>query len=312
MFFSVIVPIYKVEKYLDLCLKSIAQQGLSDYEVILVDDCSPDKSRDICQEWENKDHHFKTIHHSTNLGLSMARNSALEVANGEYITFIDSDDYIAPDTLSANLKALEDNQHIDILEYPILVNHGTKEAYQYQPGKHETVTYLEWIRAKGYLHSYACNKIFKRKLWDGIRFPQGKLFEDMFTIPSVMKRANLILRSDKGLYYYCNRKGSISKSVTPQGIADLLKANLNLFNELSENKYLTDNNLDDLYLHICDPQIVQLQLGGDMIVPERKISFKRALLTQRPFNYRIKAILKALSGRRYCTLVANTRKFLKR
>lgn len=312
MYLSIIIPVYKVKDYLNECLKSIVNQRLNDYEVILVDDCSPDDSGNICDAWTDDNSHFKVIHHSQNKGLSASRNSGLNIATGTYITFIDSDDFIAAGTLKANLELLAQDKNIDVLEYPILINHGSDKAYKFEPSKVESVTFIEWIKQKGYLHSYACNKIFKRELWKDARFPEGKLFEDMFTIPSVMSKAIQILRSDKGLYYYCYRKGSISNKINPKGVADLLEANLHLYNLLSPRHELTTKDLDDLYLHLCDPQIVHIQMGGKMLIPSRNISLRNALFTQRPFNYHLKAILKALFGDRYCHLIAKTRKHIKR
>ena len=309
---SIIVPVYNVEKYLDYCLHSILKQQLDEYEVLLIDDCSPDRCGEICDHWAKRDPHFKVTHCEKNLGLSGARNEGIRQATGEYITFIDSDDYIAPNTLKDHLALLSKNKEIDVLEYPIRIYHGAINAELYKPGKGEIVNYTEWIKQKGYLHSYACNKIFKRELWNDIRFPERRLFEDMFTIPRVMERSRNIMRSNKGLYYYCNRKGSISNSVTLQSISELLQANLQLYNASKQLQGLTETELDEMYLHLCNPQIVLAQMGGDICIPNRNIPLKRALLTQRPTKYRIKAILKAICGKRYCQLMARTRKILKR
>ena len=309
---SIIVPVYNVERYLDYCLQSICKQYLTDYEVILIDDCSPDKSGQICDKWVKNNAHFKVVHKEQNQGLSAARNTGIDMAAGRYITFIDSDDYLAPNTLKYHLDTLDKNKEIDVVEYPIRIYHGAINAEMYKPGKNETVSYAEWIKRKGYLHSYACNKIFKKELWDSIRFPEKRLFEDMFTIPFIMRKSKVILRSDRGLYYYCNRKGSISQEVSVKSISELLEANLQLYNASVHLKGLTENELDDMYLHLCNPQIILAQMGGDIRIPNRDIPLKRALLTQRPTKIRIKAILKSISGKRYCQLLAHTRKILKR
>ena len=95
---TIIIPVYKVEAYLDFCLKSIARQNVEDYEVILVDDGSPDRSGALCDAWVRKDGRFRVIHCPENRGLSAARNRGLDEAHGEYVTFVDSDDYISPHT----------------------------------------------------------------------------------------------------------------------------------------------------------------------------------------------------------------------
>ena len=204
---SIIIPVYRVETYLDFCLKSIVQQNVDDCEVILVNDGSPDRSGDICDEWCRKNRNFQVIHCAQNKGLSAARNKGIEKAHGEYITFIDSDDYLSPNTLKSNLELLEKAPDVDVLEYPVCVEHGAESSYHYVPGKGEVVSFPEWMTRKGYMHSYAWNKLYRRTLWEKKRFPEGKLFEDVYTIPFILQQAGHILRSNRGLYYYCNRKG---------------------------------------------------------------------------------------------------------
>ena len=309
---TIIIPVYKVENYLDFCLKSIARQDVEGFEAILVDDASPDRCGKMCDAWARKDKRFKVIHLTENKGLSAARNRGLAEARGEYVTFVDSDDYLSPHTLEANMQLLAMHPEADVLEYPVCVYHGTARAYRYVPGRSETSDYAGWARRKGYVHSYAWNKIYRRELWDTVRFPEGKWFEDAYTVPAVLERARCILFSDKGLYYYCCHEGSISSTVCHKGINDLLQANLQLYQTLSANAILNEKDLDDMYLRLCNQQIVRIQLGGSLCIPERKIPLHRALFTRRPLNYRIKAILKALSGKHYCGIVAHTRKILKR
>ena len=305
---SIIVPIYGVEAYLDFCLKSIAQQGVEGMEVILVDDASPDGCGDICDRWAEADGRFRVVHCPENRGLSAARNTGIEAARGEYITFVDSDDYLAPNTLQANMELLERHPEADVLEYPVCVYHGTSQAYRYKPGTGEATDYAGWVRNKGYMHSYAWNKIYRRPLWSGVRFPEGRWFEDILTVPVVLHRARRILNSDKGLYYYCCRDGSISNTLCERSVDELLQARLQLYTSLLRERGLDEKDLDEMYLHLCDPQILRLQLGGSLCIPERKVPLRRAVFTRRPWNYRLKAILKALSGTYYCRIVAQTRK----
>ena len=309
---SIIIPVYRVETYLDFCLKSSVQQNVDDCEVILVNDGSPDRSGDICDEWCRKNRNFQVIHCAQNKGLSAARNKGIEKAHGEYITFIDSDDYLSPNTLKSNLELLEKAPDVDVLEYPVCVEHGAESSYHYVPGKGEVVSFPEWMTRKGYMHSYAWNKLYRRTLWEKKRFPEGKLFEDVYTIPFILQQAGHILRSNRGLYYYCNRKGSISHTVTPRGIEDLLQAHLQLYRNVSAHPDIPEKALDDLYLCLCNPQIVSLQMGGSLCIPDRKIPLHRALFTRRPANYHLKAILKSLSGKKYCKLMAQTRKMLRK
>ena len=145
---TIIIPVYKVEAYLDFCLKSIARQNVEDYEVILVDDGSPDRSGALCDAWVRKDGRFRVIHCPENRGLSAARNRGLDEAHGEYVTFVDSDDYISPHTLQANMELLALHPEADVLEYPVCVYHGTAKAYRYTPGTCEITDYTGWHTAK--------------------------------------------------------------------------------------------------------------------------------------------------------------------
>lgn len=309
---SIIIPVYKVEQYLVSCLNSVSRQTFTDFEAILVDDHSPDHSGAICDEWSARDSRFRVIHNSTNKGLSEARNIGLNEAKGDFVAFVDSDDYVATDTMAQNISLFDAHPQVDVIEFPVHVHHGAQNAYRFVPGKQSIVTYDEWITNKGYLHCYAWNKIYRRNLWADIRFPKDKLFEDVYTIPLVLQKSRYILQSNKGLYYYCSRKNSISNTISPRGIGDLLHAHLQLYHQNMNNPGIPAKALDDLYLQLCNPQIVQVQKGGVMCIPYRQVPLRRALFTRRPMNYKLKAILLALSGEKYCHIVAKTRKVFKK
>lgn len=312
MTLSIIIPVYKVEKYLDFCLKTICRQHIDDCEILLVDDCSPDRSGDICDKWAERDARIRVIHCPKNGGLSAARNIGLDIATGEYVTFIDSDDYIASDTLENNMALLQAHDEADVVEYPVCVYHGTERSYRYRPGNYQTEDFIGWIKRKGYLHCYAWNKIYRRSLWQGHRFPEGKLFEDIYTVPHVLREARKILCSNDGMYYYCCRRNSISNTLTIKSEKEILQANIQLFNLLSPYKELNEKERDELYLNLCNNQIVYLQLGGAHIIPRRKIPLKRALLTKRPKRMYIKAVLKSIFDKDYCKIMARTRKIMKK
>ena len=309
---SIIIPVYNVESYLDSCLQSILEQGLDDYEVILVDDCSPDKCGHICDEWANMNENFKVVHRESNGGLSVARNEGIQIATGDYITFVDSDDFLGTKSLREIMSVLNSNADIDVLEYPIYVYYGGKKAYIYIPGRGDEIDYADWICSQGYIHSFACNKIYKRTLWEQIRFPERMLMEDLFTIPYVLKKSKKIFRSDLGIYYYCDRKGSISNTINLKSAKDFLEANLKLYNELSQDERFTEQVLDDLYIRLCNAQIVVLQLGGDMSIPQRNIPIKRTLFVKRSKTLYVKALLMSLMGYRYCRVVASIRNMIRR
>ncbi len=169
-------------------MESILCQSFTDYEIILVDDDSPDECPALCDEYAQKDSRIKVIH-KTNGGLSDARNAGIEMAQGDYITFVDSDDDIGIDTLEPLIvEELMKHPQVDILEYPVLerIGHPTKEStLSFTP--HEYDDAMEyWLKEKGYQHTYAWNKIYKRNLFRNIRFPKGKNFEDALTIPKLI------------------------------------------------------------------------------------------------------------------------------
>jgi len=180
---SIIIPVYRTQATLKRCMDSILRQSFTDYEIILVDDGSPDQCPQRCDDYAKQDSRIKVIH-KTNGGLSDARNAGLEMAQGEYITFVDSDDAIAPNTLQQLIEELALSS-IDILEYPVLerLGHPTREhLLTFEPKIYDDA--LEyWLDTNAYTHTYAWNKLYKRNLFQTIKFPKGKNFEDAQTTP---------------------------------------------------------------------------------------------------------------------------------
>ena len=159
---SIIIPVYKTESTLDRCMESIVRQEYQDWEAILVDDGSPDGCPAICDEWGRRDPRISVVHQK-NGGLSAARNAGLERVRGEYITFVDSDDYLSPDVLQKLMLHLSAHPDYDILEYSMLRfdDHGEQpflslEEQVYDDGQ------AYWLGERAYLHTYACNKIFRK------------------------------------------------------------------------------------------------------------------------------------------------------
>ena len=214
---SIVIPVYRTQDTLDRCLQSILQQSFTDYEIILVDDESPDECPQLCDKYAQQDERVKVIH-KKNGGLSDARNAGIDKAQGEYITFVDSDDAIQENTLLPLMNELYQHPNVDILEYPVLerYKHPYKQhllSFQQQEYK-DGMEY--WFKEKAYNHTYACNKIYKHQLFKHIRFPQGKTFEDVLTMPYLLglisiegKRISPIIRvTNMGKYiYYWNQKG---------------------------------------------------------------------------------------------------------
>lgn len=222
---SVIVPVFNVEKYLENCVESIVKQSYLNIEVILVDDGSTDCSGAKCDELAEKDTRIKVIHKS-NGGLSDARNRAIDEARGEYLYFVDSDDYISLDSIEYLLKKLKDSDS-DIAIGGMLTtskldeNVIKKETYTLFLNNKEAVRELFY---GSYYTTSASAKLYKASLFNEIRYPYGKLNEDLFTTYKLLNRAEKVVCSDKTVYYYYHRPGSIMNSAFNERKLDVVRA----------------------------------------------------------------------------------------
>lgn len=209
---SVIVPIYNVEAYLHRCLDSILGQTYAYLEVILVDDGSPDNCGRICDEYAERDKRIKVIH-KKNGGLSDARNVAIDVATGEWITFVDSDDYISADYVEALYGVVERNK-CKIGVASLVEFHEGCEPDTKQPVYKESV-FDKWegIEKMFYQELFDTNawcKIYHKTVFDtGIRYPYGLLYEDLPTTYLLFMQADSIVFCNKKIYYYLLRQNSI-------------------------------------------------------------------------------------------------------
>ncbi len=209
---SIIVPVYNVEKYLEECIDSILAQTYREFELILVDDGSPDHSGEICDRYASQDKRIRVLHQE-NQGISDARNHALAVARGQYVTFVDSDDYIAPDMLELlyhNMK--KENAQISICgTWFVYEKCSQKEGVGDTYLKMNAQEALEKIVDFGYFDESLCRKLFDVNLLQSIRFPSGVLAEDILVTPKIIARANCIVYDSSPKYYYRQRQGSITK-----------------------------------------------------------------------------------------------------
>lgn len=213
---SVIVPIYNVEKYLRKCIDSIINQTYKNLEIILIDDGSTDNSSSICDEYKKKDNRIVVIH-KTNGGLSSARNKGLDISNGELISFVDSDDYIESNMLEC-LKANMDKYSSDISVCDFYyVKNGNKRKSKTEFKKKEYVSsdkdkFNNIQNEYGPITVYVWNKLFKKEVFNNIRFPEGKIYEDSFVICELLDYSKKVSYILKPLYYYVYRKDSITNT----------------------------------------------------------------------------------------------------
>lgn len=221
---SVIVPVYNVEKYLERCVKSIAAQTYKDLEILLIDDGSTDKSGKMCDDFQQTDSRIKAFH-KQNGGLSDARNYGIEHSAGEFISFVDSDDYIDEKMLETLHRLITENDAdlavcsaMDVFEGKEVTQ--VKEIKEFNLNKVESYKYM--LRGDGI--PSACNKLYKRQTVGNVRFPAGKLYEDGFFTPQILKRVEKTAVTSKPMYYYFRRADSITTKPFRKGDLDVIEA----------------------------------------------------------------------------------------
>lgn len=212
---SVIVPIYKVEKYLDECIQSIVSQTYTNLEIILVDDGSPDRCPQMCDEWAAKDSRIRVIHQE-NGGLSAARNAGLDTASGDYIGFVDSDDYIRSDMYETLLDLLMDSKKKIAYCYSLYVlPDGNEVCYRSE----QSVRFLNTKQTLNALHAFdfdigMMSKLYEKELFESLRFPVGEVNEDMTMWIPLLDKSDGICDSGRILYCYRMNPNSITRSNT--------------------------------------------------------------------------------------------------
>lgn len=239
---TIIVPVYNVSKYLRQCIESILTNEYHNIEVIIVNDGSTDNSLDICLEYEAKDDRISVVSQE-NKGLGSARNIGLELAKGDYITFIDSDDYISKDVYSKNIQVLLNHPIIDVIQFPFyrVNDKGIIDGKEYSSWQlllsSTTQQYKKWI-VNGKMRAYAWNKIYKRSVWDNIRFPNIWI-EDRYTLADIVNKGVTIYLNNQGFYYYRIREGQITAKVeSGKYISSYLKADMHICKLLKKYKGL--------------------------------------------------------------------------
>ena len=215
---SIIVPVYNVERYLRRCIDSILKQTFRDFEVILINDGSTDNSRTICNEYKRLDTRINIINQK-NGGLSSARNEGLKKANGEYIAFVDSDDYISNNMFMKMMK-LANEYNCDIVscgyrrfEGKFCTNEESSEQIFKFSNREALNNYLlNYDDKDRKMDTVVWNKIYRRTLFNNIEFPEGKIYEDGYVTYKLLYKANNIIHIDDELYYYFQKSDSISNS----------------------------------------------------------------------------------------------------
>ncbi len=223
---SIIIPIYNVERYLRDCIESVIKQTYKNLEIILINDGSPDNSGNICDEYANQDARIKVVH-KNNGGLSDARNVGLDIAHGAYISFIDSDDVINEDFIRILLSMLYDSDAsismCDYTEFSTIIpkiDSTHKNTFELYTGEYMLNNLYNkcWTPR----NVIACNKLYERSVWDGLRYSVGVLHEDEYIIHELYAKVQSVTYCSAPLYYYRQRESSITKEISSKRIEDIL------------------------------------------------------------------------------------------
>lgn len=235
---SVIVPIYDVEDYLSKCVDSIINQTYKNLEIILVDDGGKDKCPEICDEYAGKDSRIKVIH-KKNGGLSDARNAGIDIAKGEYLVFIDSDDWVETTMVEHLLDACK-KYNVKLAACGRYITDGTVingTAYEGTEGVYSSEEALNEILSGKSLDVAAWDKIYVRDLFDDIRYPVGENNEDIAVFYKIVDAAGRVAHTGTTEYYYRNRPGSITKLKYNRDARMIIEKNLNSIEEFLGKEY---------------------------------------------------------------------------
>ena len=247
---SIIVPIYNVESYLRKCVDTLLAQDYADYEIILVDDGSPDKCPAICDDYAAQYDYIRVIHRE-NGGLSAARNSGIEVAKGKYVMFVDSDDYVEPNVLG-RLMAYIERDNLDVLRYRLqyvriknerVSELGNEREYEvYKPYKsdpfkgndysEEPIDGVSFLNSRMSTACYAWQFILKRVLLESCFFTHGIYFEDTDWTPRMLVKAKRVASTNIVVYNYLQREGSITNAVNRSKQKKVLDDKMRLVSEM--------------------------------------------------------------------------------
>ena len=233
---SVVVPVYKVEDVLARCLDSLCRQSLREIEIIMVDDASPDRCGEICEQYAERDARFKVIHHPDNRGLSIARNTGIAHASADYLMFVDSDDWVHKDFCKLPYECAV-QQQADLVMFcrQSVDKNGSWRPVKNAKGREvRTLTHLEAIDYLIHVVGNAAwNKIYSRKLFQTVSYPEGYFYEDIGTTYKMVLSADTICYLDDVLYYYCYHEDSITMLKTEKALSDCFQMQMCQYRDLA-------------------------------------------------------------------------------
>lgn len=297
MFFSIIIPIYNTEMYLDRCVESVIQQDIGDYEIILIEDCGTDHSCDIAKKWEQQYDNIVFIQKSSNTGLADVRNIGIQKAKGKYVLFLDSDDYFSTNSLRQFVTEIADKNDPDVIYmgYILEKDHVHKKKYSYLNYFEEAVEAHFFIKEElkeRNLPIAACFAAYKREfiLENMLLFQQGILHEDEEWSPRILYEAGMVATSRLAFYHYVIRENSITtmRDKTKNGL-DLLNTCYKL---ISYSEKIEDKELKKLFRNRVAMLYMKAMCIGRLFQKDTKKKIHRGF----PFIYacKTKDIMKSI------------------
>lgn len=228
---SIIVPVYRVEPYLRKCIDSILEQTYKDLEILLIDDGSPDQCGIICDEYAQKDIRIR-VFHTENRGLASARNLGLDNARGDYIGFVDADDWIEPDLYEVLIDKIQD---ADISACGFWYEYQNKQR-KWNYSQETAFSGVEALRAliNGDLKNTVWSKLYRKECWAAIRFPEGRVHEDIATTYRILLKEYKVVSTPSYLYHYRQRDDSIAGTRSMEHLIDYWDAFYGRYKDLSQ------------------------------------------------------------------------------
>ncbi len=259
---TIVVPVYKVQEYLSRCVDSILNQTYTDFQLLLVDDGSPDNCGKMCDEYAEKDSRIFVIHQK-NGGLSAARNTGInwfyEQNKSDYITFLDSDDWIHPDYLKILMDGISKNDvKISVCNYTRVTDVIPHENFDNI--KYELTSPEDFLVNHSWQYNYAWGKLYHKSVFYDVRYPVGKNFEDTFTTYKLLHQCEKITYTDTPLYYYFRNETGISRSpwnTSELVIFDAMQEQMQFYKETGLKKAF-DKEFE-LFVHHHAYQIVRIK-----------------------------------------------------
>jgi len=239
---SIIVPVYQTEIYLEKCIKSIQNQTYHHLEIILIDDGSTDNSGKLCEKFALEDPRIKVIH-KENEGLSATRNLGIEMSTGDYITFVDSDDWISEDYCQTLVDAIEKtNSDVSVIKFALVVEKNavitnvSPERTKVENGSivFEGEEIIKELLTRKILESYVCGKLFKASLVKNNQFVVGVTYEDNIFSYDTLESAEKVVYVDKECYFYLKHKGTITATCSEKNLLDFINAVMYRFQDVEK------------------------------------------------------------------------------